>query len=141
MPRHVLVAALDDGLVEARARHAALQVVRHDRARHATEECECADVAAYEVVHLVRSVSTRVSHARIEIYEQTDESRRDVGRVPGSTGVGGDGRTLAVFGATRSGAMSASATLCVAAPGSMGLMATLAGGKRTVGLPRTKRSA
>jgi hypothetical protein len=45
--------------------------------------------------------------------------------MPGSTGVGGtDGCGVVMVCACVSGALSAAATVCVAAPGSMGLMAT-----------------
>jgi hypothetical protein len=80
-------------------------------------------------------VSTRVSHARIEIYEQTGEVSRDVRRVPGSTGVGGDrGSVLAVLDTSASGTVSASATLCVTAPGSTGVDGDL-GRRKAHGAP------
>jgi hypothetical protein len=73
----------------------------------------------------MRSVSTRVSHVQIEIYEQSDD---EVERMPGSTGDGSEGFcTVVMLGAAVSHASRASATVCVATPGSMGLMATLAG--------------
>jgi hypothetical protein len=64
-----------------------------------------------------------MSHVQIEIYELMVVSCREVWRMPGSAGVGDDGGAPAVVGAVVAVALSASATLCVAASGSMGLMA------------------
>lgn len=60
MLRHVLVAALDRWLVEARLDHSALEIVGHQRAHDAAEEVERADMAADEIVHLLRVGRFRV---------------------------------------------------------------------------------
>ncbi len=71
---HVLVAALDRGLVDACARHAALQVVGHHRAADALKERERSNVRPHEVVHplRVRGLRERVVGGTEHGHEELD---------------------------------------------------------------------
>ncbi len=76
VPRELRGRALDAGVVAARGDDGALELVGHDRARHAAEKCERARHASDEVGDLLRARRLRV---RVVARAQHRDEQLDVG--------------------------------------------------------------